>query len=110
MTACGVDDGMADWLTDRRLRAILASFFAVRVVLITLFILAYANMDPEQPWDALMERFTLSTVVIGGDAMIDLVCTVVAFILALRTLVASLSLFARILGHFVLGNTSTCQM
>ncbi|KAJ3349553.1 hypothetical protein GGF32_005375 [Allomyces javanicus] len=80
--------GLADWLTDRRLRVILASFLVVRVVFVTQFIRAYAKMDPGQPWDVPLERLMLSTLIIGGDAMIDLVCTVVAFILVLRVRVA----------------------
>ncbi|KNE71971.1 hypothetical protein AMAG_15913 [Allomyces macrogynus ATCC 38327] len=82
--------GLTDWLTDRRLRVALAFFLVVRVVLVTQFIRAYANMDPGQPWDVPMERLMLSTLIIGGDAIIDLVCTVVAFILVLRVRVAIL--------------------
>ncbi|KNE60971.1 hypothetical protein AMAG_06732 [Allomyces macrogynus ATCC 38327] len=51
--------------------------------------LAYTKMDPGQPWDPSMERLMLSSLIIGCDAMIDLVCTVVVFILVLRIRMAS---------------------
>ncbi|KAJ3366313.1 hypothetical protein GGF31_008122 [Allomyces arbusculus] len=90
------DAGLAEWLTDCRLRACLVSVLVLRAVLITLSIAAYAKIDPRQVWnDKSLERQLLSTVILGGDALGDMICTVIAFVLILRVRVAVLAMQAR---------------
>ncbi|KAJ3349552.1 hypothetical protein GGF32_005374 [Allomyces javanicus] len=90
------DVGLADWLTERRLRVCLAFVLVVRAVLITLFIIAYAKIDLRQVWsNTSLERKYLSAAILGGDALGDLICTVIAFVLVLRVRVAVLALQGR---------------
>ncbi|KAJ3366314.1 hypothetical protein GGF31_008123 [Allomyces arbusculus] len=90
------DAGMADWLTDRRMRVTLVSFLVVRVALAAYFTVAYLKMDLQHVWHAkTIERQLLSTLIFGGDAVIDMVCTVITFVLVLRVRVAALNVQSR---------------
>ncbi|KNE71970.1 hypothetical protein AMAG_15912, partial [Allomyces macrogynus ATCC 38327] len=65
------DAGLADWLTDRRLRVTLVSFLGMRVALAAYFTVAYLRMDLQHVWHAkTIERQLLSTLIFGGDAVI----------------------------------------
>ncbi|KAJ3349551.1 hypothetical protein GGF32_005373 [Allomyces javanicus] len=90
------DAGMADWLTDRRMSSTLVSFLVVRVALAAYFTVAYLKMDLQHVWHAkTIERQLLSTLIFGGDAVIDMVCTVITFVLVLRVRVAALNVQSR---------------
>ncbi|KAJ3349550.1 hypothetical protein GGF32_005372 [Allomyces javanicus] len=76
--------GLADWLTDRRIRACLATVLLLFVACAILLSVSYASADVSHPLPENAYRRLLVNVILSVDVMGDYICTVLVFVVVVR--------------------------